>query len=290
MPTNEEFVKVTSKFNKLNIESQNTTPASKFLLRSMRTIKKNKYGNFRYGDLINFMKIHKNNQLFYKGRLLTSNKNISRYWNYAHSHKTARIPEFNKMYRLCPQTNEKIRDAKLYSYILACDVGGAPCVENGCLTIAICKQVMRKNAHVGDTIVGISGYKLGKIKKIIFIATITRMMTMVQYGDCNRSDSIYTSDLKLKAGAKFHDCSNYEKDISGKNVIISRDFIYFGKKNIKVPNNLRGIIPGRETRCTLNVPFKKALMDLFTVEKKKGIGKRGDYTGKKIANAREMMR
>ena len=33
---------------------------------------------------------------------------------------------------------------------MACDVGGAPCAEDGCLTIAICKQVMRRNAKVGD--------------------------------------------------------------------------------------------------------------------------------------------
>jgi hypothetical protein len=57
---------------------------------------------------------------------------------------------------------------------------------------------MRRNAKVGDTIVGISGYKLGKKKKIIFIATITKMVTMEEYGDSPRSDSIYTSDLKLK--------------------------------------------------------------------------------------------
>tara|TARA_B100000795_G_C22660896_1_gene384041 strand:- start:113 stop:661 length:549 start_codon:yes stop_codon:yes gene_type:complete len=175
-------------------------------------------------------------------------------------------------------TKNQIR--KLYSYILACDVGSAPCVERGCLSIAICKQVMRKNARVGDTIVGISGYKLGKEKKILFIATITKMVTMEEYGKSTRSDSIYTSDLKLKPNP-FHDCSNYERDLKGKNVILSKDFIYFGKNNIPVPNNLQGIVPGRETRSTLNIPFKKKLMALFAAEKINGTGKRGDYTGKK---------
>jgi hypothetical protein len=174
----------------------------------------------------------------------------------------------------------KKREAKLYSYILACDVGGAPCAEDGCLTIAICKQVMRRNAKVGDTIVGISGYKLGKKKKIIFIATITKMVTMEEYGDSPRSDSIYTSDLKLKPNP-FHDCTNYKRDVSGKNVIISTDFIYFGKKNIVVPKNLQGIIPGRGYQTDKNIPFKQTLMDLFSAEKRKGTGKRGEYTGKK---------
>jgi hypothetical protein len=168
----------------------------------------------------------------------------------------------------------------LYSYILACDVGGAPCVEDGCLTIAICKQVIRRNATVGDTVVGISGYKLGKKKKIIFIATITKMVTMEEYGDSHRSDSIYTSDLKLKPNP-FHDCTNYKRDISGKNVLISTDFIYFGKKHIDVPRNLQDIIPGHGHQSTKNEPFKQTLMELFATEKKNGTGKRGDYTGKK---------
>ena len=169
---------------------------------------------------------------------------------------------------------------KLYSYILVSDVGCAPCVERGCLTIALCKPVMRRLANVGDTIVGISGHKLGKKKKIIFIATITKMVTMEDYGDNPRSDSIYTSMLKMKPNP-FHNSTNYEQDIRGKNVIMSTDFIYYGKKCIDVPNNLQGIIPGRGHQTDKNVPFKQTLMNLFASEKKKGIGKICDYAGKK---------
>jgi len=172
----------------------------------------------------------------------------------------------------------KKRQGRLYSYILRCDVGGAPCVEDGCLTIAICKQVIRRVAKVGDTIMGISPKEMGN--KIIFIATITKMVTMKEYGDSPRSDSIYTSDLKMKPNP-FHDCSNYDRDISGKNVIMSTDFIYFGKKHIDVPGNLEEIIPGRAHQSTKNEPFKQTLMELFAAEKKNGTGKRGDYTGKK---------
>jgi hypothetical protein len=170
-------------------------------------------------------------------------------------------------------------EQKLYSYILACDNGGAPCVERGCLTIAICKPVIRRNSNVGDIIVGISSYKLGKKKKIIFIAVITKLVTMKQYGNYHRSDSIYTSKLKMRPNS-FHNCTNYKSDISGKNVIMSRDFIYFGKKNINVPKNLQGIIPGRGHQSTKNKPFKYTLMKLLTSQKKKGVGKRGDYTEK----------
>ena len=172
------------------------------------------------------------------------------------------------------------RQPKLYSYILACDVGGAPCVEDGCLTIAICKPDIRRLSKVGDIIVGISGYKLGKKKKIIFIAKTTKMVTMEEYGDITRSDSIYTSKLKMKPNP-FHNCSDYKRDMSGENVIMSTDFIYFGKNHIDVPENLLEIIPGRGHQSTKNEPFKKILKELFSTEKKNGVGKRGDYTGKK---------
>ena len=173
-------------------------------------------------------------------------------------------------------------EPKLYSYILACDNGGAPCVERGCLTIAICKPVIRRNAKVGDIIVGISGYKLGKKKKIIFMAVITKLVTMKQYGNYRRSDSIYTSKLKMRPNS-FHNCTNREKDISGKNVIISKNFIYFGKKHISIPKNLQEIIPGRGHQSTKNKPFRKTLLKLFASQKKKGVGKRGDYTEKKTS-------
>jgi hypothetical protein len=173
-------------------------------------------------------------------------------------------------------------EPKLYTYILACDNGGAPCVENGCLTIAICKPEIRRLAKVGDIIVGISGYKLGKKKKIIFIAKTTKMVTMEEYGDNLRSDSIYTSKLKMKPNP-FHNCSDYKRDMRGENVIMSTDFIYFGKKHIPLPENLHEIIPGRAYQSTKNEPFKQTLINLFASQKKKGIGKRGDYTEKRTS-------
>ena len=171
-------------------------------------------------------------------------------------------------------------NSKLYSYILVGDNGGAPCVENDCLTIAICKPVIRKNANVGDMVVGISSYKLGKKKKIIFIAVITKMIPMQEYASFRRPDSIYTSDLKMRPNA-FHTNCHSNTDLKGKNVIMSTDFIYFGKNNIDVQSHLSGIIPGRGHQSNKNRPFKQKLLNLFTKEKRNGVGKIGDYTGNK---------
>jgi len=64
----------------------------------MRSVKKNKNGYFKYNTLVNFMLKNKNNKLYYRGKGITSNRNLYNYWNYAHSHKTAFIPRFHKMY------------------------------------------------------------------------------------------------------------------------------------------------------------------------------------------------
>jgi len=171
----------------------------------------------------------------------------------------------------------------LYSYILATDNGGAPCVENDCLTISICKPKLRQKARIGDIIVGVSGYKLGKEKRIMFIAKITKNITMEKYGEdkySHRSDSIFTPELKMKKN-DFHNVKEHrDRDISGKNVLISTDFIYYGENHIVLPENLQGIIPGRGYNSDKNTPFKSTMIDLFTFEKNIKTGKRGNYSDK----------
>ena len=60
-------------------------------------------------------------------------------------------------------------------------------------------------------------------------------------------------------------------------------FVNFGKKHISIPKNLQEIIPGRGHQSTKNKPFRKTLLKLFASQKKKGVGKRGDYTEKKTS-------
>ena len=100
MPSPNTLIKLTSKFKKLNIETLNIQPKCKFLLRCMKKVKKNKNGYFKYKTLVNFMIKNKDNSVYYKGRGITSIRNLYNYWNYAHSHSTAYIPNFNTMYLL----------------------------------------------------------------------------------------------------------------------------------------------------------------------------------------------
>jgi len=175
---------------------------------------------------------------------------------------------------------------RLYTYIIQCDNGGAPCAENSLWSLAICKPGIRKGARVGDTIVGIGGEALKlktETKQILFISIVTKVITMEKYAIdyANRPDSIYTPDLKLKPN-KFHDCGNIETDLKGKNVVISAYFIYFGNKHISVPHNLQEIIPGRAYKYNPNASFKPNMASLFNKCKKTiGFGKIGQYNNKK---------
>jgi len=100
MPNPNAMIQLTSTFNNLNIERLNVQPKCKFLLRCMRSIRKDKNNQFKYTKLVNFMTKNKDNDLYYKGSGITSTKNLKSYWNYAHSHKTAYIPNFSKMYNI----------------------------------------------------------------------------------------------------------------------------------------------------------------------------------------------
>ena len=108
MPKPNTIIKLTNKFNKLNIDNLNVQPKCKFLLRCMRSVKKNKKGHFNYKTLINFMLKNKDNNLYYRGKGITSIQNLYNYWNYAHSHKTAFIPNFNKMYDILNKDVKKV--------------------------------------------------------------------------------------------------------------------------------------------------------------------------------------
>ena len=115
MPKQNTLIKLTSIFNNLNIEELNVQPKCKFLLKCMRKIKKNKKGYFKYDSLVNFMIKNKDNSLYYSGRGITSVKNVYKYWNYAHSHSTANIPNFNKMYYI---VNNKVDNKVVNNYYI----------------------------------------------------------------------------------------------------------------------------------------------------------------------------
>lgn len=169
----------------------------------------------------------------------------------------------------------------IFSYIMTVDNGCAPNADNGLLSLAICKPKIRKTAKCGDIIIGISGKRLFNCeeRRIVYIAKITKVLSMKEYAVVypKRKDSIYTEELKMRENP-YHTEINIKNDLSGENVLLSNDFIYYGTNHISVPLWYT-LDNGRGHRSTKNKPFHTRLIELFEREKReRGTGKIGFYS------------
>ncbi|MGD1089835.1 MAG: hypothetical protein ABR955_14105 [Verrucomicrobiota bacterium] len=134
--------------------------------------------------------------------------------------------------------------AKFYFYKLTVDDGGAPCVENGLLSLAICKPMLRSTAEdkTDDIIFGFAANSLHADNRLIYIARVTKKLTDGEYFKeqkyKNRKDCIYEwtgKTYKVRANAKFHGSDKdlthdlgKSPDFARANVLLSDDFRYFG--------------------------------------------------------------
>lgn len=155
---------------------------------------------------------------------------------------------------------------KLYSYCIPVDDGAAPNPYGGICTLVICKPVIRRNAQIGDWIVG-TGSKnspIGDISdKVVYTMRVTKKMTMQEYDNCCKKnypekmpdwnskeffkwvgDCIYDYEdpvnPKIRKGV--HSELNQEHDLSGKFALISNHFHYFGDNPIQLDKRLTPII------------------------------------------------
>jgi hypothetical protein len=132
----------------------------------------------------------------------------------------------------------------IYFYKLVVDDGGAPCVERGLLSLAICKPMLRSTAQVDDIVIGFAADSLHADNRLIYIARVSERLVNGEYfrtrSYFERSDCIYRSN-----GASFHcipepqyhgSIADLEHDL-GKgpkynraNTLVSRDFCYYGPK------------------------------------------------------------
>ena len=155
----------------------------------------------------------------------------------------------------------------LYTYKVTIDNGSAPCTSNNVLSLAICKPKIRKNAKIGDIIVGFCAKSM-QLKcnnpQILYIARVTDIRSMENYYDTypKRKDCIYDSKLQQKKNA-FHTCTNINTDLSGKNVLLSNDYIFFGNKYISVNENFNEIEPNRGHFSHKNNIYEKQFIEYF---------------------------
>jgi hypothetical protein len=172
---------------------------------------------------------------------------------------------------------------RLYSYIVTHDTGFSPNPFWGYCTLANCKPAIRRTAHVGDYIVGLSSKSRGH--KIIYAMQVTEVLPYAAYFHDSRflakipdlerasrdgrlvyrcGDNIYEPlvahprsvddfrqlrSMHSKDKGPQEDLVRKKRDLRGKNVLASRKFRYFGPKAIELPGRLRAMSVGIGHRC-----------------------------------------
>lgn len=163
---------------------------------------------------------------------------------------------------------------KLFSYKMTHDTGFAPNPFWGFLTLATCKPRIRsaktkdKGGWIaGFTSQGLCGDSVGK-ERLVYLMQIEEKIAFADYFADPRFEckipKLGESQCVYKAGDNIyrpkcsdpHDYDDFEqlynsnhcvtekdKDLSGKFVLISSRFYYFGKEAILIPSNVRPDVP-----------------------------------------------
>ena len=130
----------------------------------------------------------------------------------------------------------------IWRYSLVADNGMAPCVEQGILTLCLCKPLIRKSACVGEWVVGFVPKRVndGRVH-VAWAGRIAKSVSMGDYekGFSDRQDAIY----KLtEPGWKFLRDDYHEeirdRDLNGKNALIFEPFWYWGGNGIAAPEDI----------------------------------------------------
>ena len=86
-------------------------------------------------------------------------------------------------------------EPRIYVYKLTVDNGGAPCVQDGLLTLAICKPMIRRMAVTGDLIFGFAANSLHPDNPLLYIACVDEKLSgdayYCQERFADRGDCIY---------------------------------------------------------------------------------------------------
>ena len=185
---------------------------------------------------------------------------------------------------------------KIYSYIIRNDLGFSPNPFWGVCTLACCKPIIRRTAQVDDWVVGIRGKGLYKKLKlppttnsfeeygIVFAMQVSEKLSFDDYYNrfaekrpnfakpetiYRRGDNIYRpiGNGDYEQIESRHTIKNKPKDISGKFVLISSQFYYFGSSPIEIPENLNSLICGRGHKCHTDKTLQSVFLDCISSKK-----------------------
>lgn len=156
---------------------------------------------------------------------------------------------------------------KCWRYKLDHDYGFAPNPFWGIMSLATCKDQIRKspNLEIGDWIVGLGSKSMKNLGHIIYAMKVEKIITFDEYWsnpkfECKRpvikgmlcqmyGDNVYhTVNGKMVQEHCAHSLASgevneehYKRDVRGENVILSKHFYYFGDHNFKLPERFEYI-------------------------------------------------
>lgn len=161
----------------------------------------------------------------------------------------------------------------LHSYVLKHDSGFAPNPFHGVCTLATCKPRIRRDAEVGDWVIGTSSKRYAEDGYyLVYAMKVTREpITFAEYHQTPefedkkphgpdpegwRGDNIYrpVEDGYEQVDNPSHGPSEVEHDLSTDRVLVSDRFLYLGREMLPLPDKLEFVAnagnPGRKNQFT----------------------------------------
>jgi hypothetical protein len=188
---------------------------------------------------------------------------------------------------------ENYKVSKVYSYIVVHDSGFSPNPFWGQCSLACCKPTIRRS--IGDHwtsnhdtwIVGISPKSRGN--ELIYVMRVDHCVEFPEYyqsfpqkrPDFSKGqvytcgDNIYRpidgGDEQLRSrhsSHPFRDLWSENKnamihDLGGKYVLLSDNFVYYGKETVKLEGSMKELIVGRGHRCNFSQDVIKAFRKVY---------------------------
>lgn len=189
-----------------------------------------------------------------------------------------------------------------FSYKIEHDFGLAPNPFGGYCTIAVCKPTIRsnKNLQIGDWIIGTGSAKLKNLHHLIYAMKVEEKITMEKYWEDERflyKKPVVNGSLAQMYGDNFYHKINgkwvqensahsleggktnkdhLRVDTGGENVLISKEFYYFGNTAPLIPERFWEICSEGRNMKSNSIPIKVADKFIEWLQSKYSTGIYGD--------------
>lgn len=179
----------------------------------------------------------------------------------------------------------------LFSYKVVYDIGFAPNPFHGVCTLATCKPRIRKNADVGDWVLGVGSAAQGALGQLVYAMEVGEKLTFDDYWNDARfqrkkadrrgslkyryGDNVYhqavngewlQSDCRHSLETGEPNADHVKRDTSADAVLVASRFTYWGGKGPRLPKEFtdwNGVNLGDPGRDHTYKAYSRELIDAF---------------------------